>query len=433
MSSIKSSLSRLNWRLYAALLFMGLCPAIYTTVRTFFLGQMPGEWSYSIAGQLSWVNLLYEIMDEAIILPLFFFMGKNEKDRDDFTNKLKSGLLVSGLIYAVLATVIMIFAVPLLNLMAASPEIISDSATYIRIESIANIFGILYRFALVALVTIGADKKVYWLTGLKVLLCVILDTFLISGLPVSLNLGVNGIGVSNIITNAVLLVITLLMLAKSGYNVCNRNKLSFVWMKDFVKIGGISGVESLVRNVAYMVMVSRMVNMVGEQGTYWVANNFIWGWMLLPVTQLAELIKQEVATNKDAVKENSKGYFALTGFICFAWVVLIPLYKPFMLHVLGYSDVDKLFSLVMTLFVFYVMYAFQNVFDATFYGAGRTEYMLFESIVTNSIYYGGFFIAYLCGAWTPTLTGIALMFGFGNAFDSVVSWLAYRHFVKHRV
>jgi Na+-driven multidrug efflux pump len=394
---------------------------------------MPGEWSYSIAGQLSWVNLLYEIMDEAIILPLFFFMGKNEKNRDDFTNKLKSGLLVSGLIYAVLATVIMIFAVPLLNLMAASPEIISDSATYIRIESIANIFGILYRFALVALVTIGADKKVYWLTGLKVLLCVILDTFLISGLPVSLNLGVNGIGVSNIITNAVLLVITLLMLAKSGYNVCNKNKLSFAWMKDFVKIGGISGVESLVRNVAYMVMVSRMVNMVGEQGTYWVANNFIWGWMLLPVTQLAELIKQEVATNKNAVKENSKGYFALTGFICLAWVILIPLYKPFMLHVLGYSDVDKLFSLVMTLFAFYVMYAFQNVFDATFYGAGRTEYMLFESIVTNSIYYGGFFIAYLCGAWIPTLTGIALMFGFGNAFDSVVSWLAYRHFVKHRV
>ncbi len=224
MKSIKSSLSRLNWRLYAALLFMGLCPAIYTTVRTFFLGQMPGEWSYSIAGQLSWVNLLYEIMDEAIILPLFFFMGKNEKDRDVFTNKLKSGLLVSGLIYTVLATVIMIFAVPLLNLMAASPEIISDSATYIRIESVANIFGILYRFALVALVTIGADKKVYWLTGLKVLLCVILDTFLISGLPMSLNLGVNGIGVSNIITNAMLLVITLLMLAKSGYNVCNRNK-----------------------------------------------------------------------------------------------------------------------------------------------------------------------------------------------------------------
>ena len=40
-------------------------PSIYTTVRVFFLGQLPGEWSFSIAGQLSWVNLLYEILNEA--------------------------------------------------------------------------------------------------------------------------------------------------------------------------------------------------------------------------------------------------------------------------------------------------------------------------------------------------------------------------------
>lgn len=31
-------------------------------------------------------------------------------------------------------------------------------------------------------------------------------------------------------------------------------------------------------------MISRMVNVVGEQGTYWVANNFIWSWLLLPIT-----------------------------------------------------------------------------------------------------------------------------------------------------
>lgn len=152
-----------------------------------------------------------------------------------------------------------------------------------------------------------------------------------------------------------------------------------------------------------MLMVSRMVNMVGEQGTYWVANNFIWGWMLLPVTQLGELIKQETAKDKNAVKNNTLGYFTITAVTCLMWVITIPLYKPFMQHILGYSDVDKLFRLVMVLFAFYDMYAFQNVFDATFYGRGKTNYMLFESIITNSIYYGTFFILYLCGVWQPTL------------------------------
>ena len=101
-----------------------------------------------------------------------------------------------------------------------------------------------------------------------------------------------------------------------------------------------------------------------------------------------------------------------------------------MRHILDFSDVDKLFNLVMVLFGFYVLYAFQNILDATFYGRGKTIYMLFESVVTNSIYYGTFFILYLCGVWKPTLIGIALMFGCGNAFDTIVSFIAYRHFLK---
>ena len=175
------------------------------------------------------------------------------------------------------------------------------------------------------------------------------------------------------------------MLNKEGVSLFSKQKLSFTWMKDFAKIGGISGVESLVRNVAYMLMIARMVNTVGEQGTYWVANNFIWGWLLLPVLQLGELIKRETATDKNAVKNNSLGYFAITAFICIAWCVSIPLWKPFMANVLNFSEVDKLFELVLTLLGFYMLYAFQNVFDSTFYGLGKTHYMLFESVVTNAI------------------------------------------------
>ena len=69
-TKVKKSLGKINYKLFLALLVMGLCPTVYTTLRVFFLGEMPGEWSFSIAGQLSWVNLLYEILSEAIVLPL---------------------------------------------------------------------------------------------------------------------------------------------------------------------------------------------------------------------------------------------------------------------------------------------------------------------------------------------------------------------------
>ena len=201
-------------------------------------------------------------------------------------------------------------------------------------------------------------------------------------------------------------------------------------MRNFFKVGAISGLESFVRNMAYIIMVSRMVNIVGEQGTYWVANNFIWGWLLLPVTQLGTLIKQEVSKDKDSINKNIKSYFELTGLIVLLWLMFIPLYKPFMRNILGFDQVDKLFELVIVSLGFYAVYAIQNVFDSIFYGRGKTGYMLFESVVTNVIYYGGCFLLYKKGLWVPSLIGIAIMFGIGNVFDALVSWIAYKFFER---
>lgn len=430
MRKILKSLKNLNWKLFISLLVTGFCPTIYTTLRVFFLGQLPGEWAFSIAGQLSWINLLYEILDEAIILPLYFFMGKVISDKNEYTNRIKTGLIISFCVYSICSIFICCFANQLLSAMAANKNIIAESAVYIRIESVGNIFSLLSGFLFVCLVTLGKSKFVYVLTGAKLVLNILFDTFFVSTLNISANLGVNGIGCSNIIVNFLLFIISAILLSKEGYSIFKKGKLSFVWAKDFLKIGSVSGLESFVRNIAYMLMISRMINMVNEQGTYWVANNFIWGWLLLPINQLGELIKQEVGTNEKAVKNNTLGYFAVTIFVCLIWFITIPTWKSFMANILQFSDVDKLFNLVMILLGFYVLYALQNIFDCEFYGLGKTNYMLFESIVTNSVYYGTAFILYLAGKWTPTLTGIALLFGFGNLFDSVVSLGAYIFLLK---
>ena len=432
MNKIGRSLKNLNWKLFISLLVMGLCPSIYITLRVFFLGQLPGDWVFSIAGQLSWVNLLYEILDEAIILPLYFFMGKAINNKNDYTNRIKTGLIISFSVYAVCSIFIIGFTNPLLSIMATSKDIISESVIYIRIESIANIFILLSNFILICLITLGKSRYVYILTAAKLILSIVFDTFLVSTLNISANLGVNGIGYSNIIVNIILFTVSVVLLSKEGYKIFNKEKLSFTWAKEFVKIGGISGLESFVRNIAYMLMISRMVNMVNEQGTYGVANSFIWGWLLLPINQLGELIKQEVSTDEKAIKNNTLGYFAVTAIVCLVWFITIPGWKVFMANVLQFSDVDKLYNLVMVLLGFYVLYAIQNVFDCEFYGLGKTNYMLFESIVTNSIYYGIAFALYIAGKWTPTLVSIALLFGVGNAFDSIVSGGAFAYLLKKK-
>ena len=56
------------------------------------------------------------------------------------------------------------------------------------------------------------------------------------------------------------------------------------------------------------------------------------------------------------------------------------------------------------------------MFDSTFYELGKPKCIPFESVATN--------------VWTPILAGIALLFGIGNAFDSIASLVAYAFMLK---
>ena len=105
MNRIFNSMKKINYRLLLALLLIGLIPTVYTTVRIFLIGQLPGDWGFNIASQLSSVNLLYEILQEALILPLFYFIGMAIKNRLEFENKFRTGIIFTGAIYSILSIV----------------------------------------------------------------------------------------------------------------------------------------------------------------------------------------------------------------------------------------------------------------------------------------------------------------------------------------
>ena len=432
MKRIIDSMKRINYRLLLALLLLGLIPTVYTTVRIFLIGQLPGDWGFNIASQLSWVNLLYEILQEALILPLFYFIGMAIKNRIELENKFRTGIIFTGGIYALLSILIVIFAVPLIRIMAQDTALINETATYIRFETVAAIFMTLVKFSLVTLVVINKDKYLYYLLGLQMLLTILIDVFFVSNLSISLNLGVNGIAFSNIIVNLFLMILVYFILKKEDINIFSKQKLNFSWIKDLFKIGGISGLESFVRNIAFMFMVIRMVNVVGEQGTFWVANNFIWGWLLLPVLQLGELVKRDCGESDSVIKDKTLGYFGITTIIVVLWVVSIPIWKPFLRDVLQLSNYNEVLNIALVSVGFYVLFAYNNVIDSIFYGIGKTKYMLFQSVIINSVFYGSLFALYIAGIYQPTLMLIAIMFAAGIAFDSLLTYGMFAWMLKKR-
>ena len=430
MKSIIKSIKTFNWRLWLVLAATLLIPALYQTLRIFFLGDMPGDWGVNIASQLAWVNLLYEIIEEAFILPLFFLLGKSLGSKEELENKTRTGLLISGGAYLILSILIISFARPLCTWMASDPSTMDATVTYIRLESVASTISILSKFITVLLVTLGKDKYMYILLGVQTGLSMLLDTFLISKLPFSANMGVNGIALANIAVSVVLVVVAILFLKREDIHVFRRKKLEFGWLKEYGKIGLFSGLESFVRNIAFMLMVSRLVNVIAEQGTYWVANNFIWTWLLLPATALYDVIKKETAEDKDNIRTKTLGYIVVSTLFSALWFATIPLWKPFIQYVLNSDAYETIFYIVLIQSGFYVAYIFNCICDGTIYGRGKTHYMLWESIFTNGIYYVTMFILWKTGVWVPTLTGIALMFGIGMAIDLIPTFGCYLYLLK---
>ncbi len=430
MKTIFQSIKTFNWRLWLALLTTLFVPALYQTVRIFFLGDMPADWGLNIASQLSWVNLLYEIIEEAFIMPLFFLMGKSIDSKEELENKTRTGLLISGGTYMILSAIIIIFARKLCVWMVSDLSTIEATVNYIRLESIGFAINIFSKFMIVVFVTIGKEIYMYILLGVKTILSIVLDTFLISGLPISLQMGVNGIALNNILGSVTLAAVSVILLQKEGIRIFGRKKPQLQWLKEYGKIGLFSGLESFVRNIAFMMMVSRLVNVIAQQGTYWVANNFIWTWLLLPTTALYDVIKKETAQNKDNIKIKTKGYIVMSILCSVLWFVTIPLWKPFIHYVLNNDSYETIYHVVLIQSGFYIIYILNCICDGTLYGRGKTDYLLVESVFTNGIYYVLMFILWKTGIWIPTLTGIALMFGIGMAVDFLPTIGCYLYLLK---
>jgi Na+-driven multidrug efflux pump len=317
--------------------------------------------------------------------------------------------------------------------MAQDTSIISETVQFVRLETIAQIFMTSFKFIMVVLITVKKDRNLYLVLILQLLLTVFFDVLLFSSLPFSLNAGVNGIPISNIIVNMILFGFSIWLLKLNKINILKKSKLDFKWFPILYKVGGLSGLETLVRNVAFILMVVRMVNMVGEQGTFWVANNFIWGWLLLPIIQLGELVKSHCGEEGyEAVKSKTLGYFTITLGIVILWFITLPLWIPFMRDVLQYDGYQDVFRIVIVSIGFYVLFAFNNIIDSIFYGLGKTDYMLLQSVLVNTVFYGTLFVLFRLGIYQPSLILIALMFALGIAIDAFITVIIFAFMLKKK-
>ena len=408
---IKESFKLFNWKLFLTLILTSLIPAIYSTTRIFWLGEMDDPYAYSIAAQIQWLNIFYEIINEAILVPLFFLISRRKDIKLILDNRIKSGLLINIGIYLIYTIIVFVSLNWLASLMITDPNLLNRSLNYMYLETTSLFFFSIVQYSIVIFIIL----KKHFIVGLiflaQALLIIFFDTFFISNLHFSLKLSVEGVGISNIITNIFLSVFIIFLFLRIRIKIWSLKGLNFEWAYSYWKIGFFSGLESLIRNLFFVFMVLKILNGISAAGDYWLANGFIWTWMLLPIISLSNVIKSEGDKTKNNLMKYLFIYALVTLGIIFIWLVTIPSYELFIHNILNVKNSELVTNIVLMLLPFYICFALNNIINSMIIGWGRSDITLYQSILVNILVYIPYFSALMSNIWVPDVMQIAIMFG----------------------
>lgn len=417
-------LKSFNWCLFTALCALSFIPAVYQTIRTFIISSNNQSAVFDIIGQMEWFDLINETLKAFLIIPLYSILNKIIKnDEKNFANHTFKTGLITFIVYTVFSIGVLIYGEVLMKAMNTNETDLGTINRYLQLETIAFMIGILISFVNVVFVVVGKDRNVYIFLGVKTVLSLFADLLFIS------NLGVYGVALSNIIVNSVLAITSFALLYRQRcIRFCRFKKSDLAIIKDWCKTGAFSGIQQFVDNLIYAVMVCKMVNMVAEQGNYWIANNFIWGWLLIPITALSEIIRRDC---KDGyLKLRQFNYYFVAGVTIALWAVSIPLWTPFYRYAENLTNANEVFLITVKLAPFYMAYAGCAIIDNIFIGLGKTLYNAINSLIINFVYYGVFYILYLTNKITFTMDVIIIMFGFGMVVHLVISLIEEKIFLQ---
>lgn len=206
------NLKSFDWKLWISLVSLALVPAIYQVIRTYLLSTNVSSTGIDIVGQMEWFDLIDETIKAFLIVPLYSILNKLlVKDKNNLgTHIFKMGLVVF-ILYFIFSICVLVYGFNLISFMNPETNDISAMKTYLQLETIAFMIGIIPSFINVVFVTLDKSKNIYIFLGLQVILGIISDFLLIPFL------GVNGIAISNMIANSVLAVSGILVLYFEGY------------------------------------------------------------------------------------------------------------------------------------------------------------------------------------------------------------------------
>lgn len=386
-------------KIFFSLVLWMLVPSVYLLVRMNIVSV--NDVDINILGQMEWFDLIDEIITTAFITPLYYLLKDRDSKRNGFSFLLSFG------VYFLFTMILSLYIGNISEFMNAE-----YAKEYLLMQSISMLIAFISVFMNLLFILYDQYKFIVCFTVIKLLLLSFFDYLLI---PVFKDLGAS---YSEIIVNTVIAILSLLSVWKKKYisfALCNKKFLG-----SWAKIGSFSGLQIFLDNFIYACMVCRMVNAVSESGNYWIANNFIWGWLLVPVTCLVQIIQKNFL--KNITFRNVWKYVCV---IVSVWCITIPFWRFFIHSIMGIDNDKDILNILYILVPYYICYIIAAMIDAWFVSKGKTIYLFTNSVIVNIVYYGIMYVLFKMGTFPLNIHFIIHLFGLGMVIHMLVSILLY--------
>lgn len=382
---------------FGALCLWMLMPSLYLLIRMNIASV--NQVDINILGQLEWFDLIDEIITTAFITPLYFLLKGKDSKKNGFSFLLSFG------VYFAFTVIISLYIGNISAFMNAE-----YAKEFLLMQSVSMLIAFIGVFVNLLFLLNDQYISIICFTAAKLLLLSLFDYLLI---PEYKDLGA---ACSEIIVNTFIAIISLIVVFKKKYisfAVCGRDFLC-----SWARIGSFSGLQIFLDNFIYALIVCRMVNAVSESGNYWVANNFIWGWLLVPITCLAQIVQ------KNSLKSLTfHSVWKYVGMILAVWGMSVPLWGAFIHNLMGIGNVQDILNILYVLVPYYVCYIIAAMIDAWFVSKGKTMYLFVNSVIVNIVYYGIAYALFNAGAFYLNIYFVIHLFGLGMVVHMVISCL----------
>lgn len=431
----KAALKQYPWD-YMLLIFVAWAiPALYGLMNRYFIGFMSYD-SVVVDQSYEALEVLFEVLLEMFPLAMLALVARNYTDKKKISDILATSVIMQLAVTIAFVILVFIFANNFIDWINTPPGAQDLALRYFRIRLFAMPFQTLSLIFIITIKAMRRGKLAVFLAFLGVMINFLLDVVFISDYSFSMKMGLMGSAYDNIAANILLFLISGTVLF-----IIMRKEIKFSFSKEaflsIVNIGKWTGLESLVRNMGYIIGVIAVVNFIGNYkseaiGGYNTAIWVMWAIVLIPVLAWTEATqiaignaygKKQVRVMKDVQIIST----VLMGVYMVLWVIIgIFAWAPISRWLNQGIEEDVVKYSVTTfrwLIIPYILFTIGSGLKAFYIGIGKPRLIFISSAIVNLIIYVPLGVLVKYSIFTITYTDFLIISFMVFTMDFIITCL----------